>query len=39
VRVPTVLYDVDEAPRVSTNSTAQWGLGAIGLLALVPDDV
>ncbi|CAG9226747.1 conserved exported hypothetical protein [Paraburkholderia tropica] len=38
VRVPSVLYDVDEAPRVSTNSTAQWGLGAIGLLALVPDD-
>lgn len=36
VRVPEVLYDIDEAPRVSTNSTAQWGLGAISLLALVP---
>ncbi|WLE62883.1 Tat pathway signal sequence domain protein [Burkholderia plantarii] len=31
---PVVLNDVDDAPRVSTNSAAQWGLGAIGLLAL-----
>ncbi|WP_144114010.1 Tat pathway signal sequence domain protein [Paraburkholderia sp. BCC1886] len=38
VRVPDVLYDVDEAPRVSTNSSAQWGLGAIGLLALAVDN-
>ncbi|MHC1481677.1 exo-rhamnogalacturonan lyase family protein [Frateuria aurantia] len=31
---PEVLQAVDEAPRVSTNAVAQWGLGAIGLLAL-----
>ncbi|WP_259772518.1 exo-rhamnogalacturonan lyase family protein [Pseudoduganella lutea] len=31
---PAVLDDVDEAPRISTNGAAQWGLGALGLLAL-----
>jgi hypothetical protein len=30
---PTVLTPVDEAPGVSTNSTAQWGLAAIECLA------
>jgi hypothetical protein len=34
VRAPDVLNDVDEAPGISTNAAAQWGLGAIGLLAL-----
>ncbi len=33
VHVPDVLDDIDEAPRISTNAAAQWGLGAIGLLA------
>lgn len=36
VRVPQVLQDVDEAPAISTNAAAQWGLGALGLLALDP---
>ncbi|GGY35462.1 exo-rhamnogalacturonan lyase family protein [Pseudoduganella albidiflava] len=31
---PAVLDDIDEAPRISTNGAAQWGLGALGLLAL-----
>ena len=39
IRVPDVLYDIDEARRVSTNSTAQWGLGAIGLLALAAPQI
>ncbi len=34
---PSVLNPVDEAPRVSTNGTAQWGLAAIQNLALVSD--
>ncbi|MEK6424285.1 MAG: Tat pathway signal sequence domain protein [Burkholderia gladioli] len=34
IAVPIVLNDIDDAPRISTNSAAQWGLGAIGLLAL-----
>ncbi|WP_338762502.1 DUF6250 domain-containing protein [Massilia sp. METH4] len=34
VRRPAVLNDIDEAPRISTNGAAQWGLGALGLLAL-----
>lgn len=34
LRAPDVLNDVDEAARISTNSAAQWGLGALGLLAL-----
>ena len=33
---PAVLRPVDEAPGVSTNGTAQWGLAAIECLALVP---
>jgi hypothetical protein len=31
---PEVLQPVDEAAAISTNSAAQWGLGAIGMLAL-----
>jgi hypothetical protein len=31
---PAVLDDIDEAARLSTNAAAQWGLGALGLLAL-----
>ncbi len=34
VRAPAVLNDIDEAARISTNAAAQWGLGALGLLAL-----
>lgn len=34
---PAVLRPVDEAARVSTNSSAQWGLAAIQCLALVGD--
>lgn len=33
---PAVLRPVDEAPFVSTNGTAQWGLAAIQCLALTP---
>ncbi|WEF35112.1 exo-rhamnogalacturonan lyase family protein [Pseudoduganella chitinolytica] len=36
VRPPAVLAEVDEAPGISTNAAAQWGLGALGLLALDP---
>jgi hypothetical protein len=36
VRRPEVLADVTEAPALSTNAAAQWGLGALGLLALDP---
>ena len=36
---PAVLKPVDEAPRVSTNGTAQWGLAAIQNLALVGEAV
>ena len=34
---PAVLNPIDEAPRISTNGTAQWGLAAIQNLALVPE--
>jgi YetA-like protein len=34
---PAVLRPVDEAPGVSTNDTAQWGLAAIQCLALIGD--
>lgn len=34
VRPPLVLNEVEEAPTLSTNAVAQWGLGAIGMLAL-----
>ncbi|WP_195763478.1 exo-rhamnogalacturonan lyase family protein [Duganella guangzhouensis] len=34
VTPPLVLNEVEEAPSLSTNAVAQWGLGAIGLLAL-----
>lgn len=33
VEPPAVLRAVDEAPALSTNAVAQWGLGAIALLA------
>ncbi len=33
---PAVLRPVDEAPYISSNGTAQWGLAAIECLALVP---
>lgn len=32
---PTVLQPVDEAPEVSTNTTAQWGLAALQCMALL----
>lgn len=34
VKPPLVLNEVEEAPSLSTNAVAQWGLGAIGMLAL-----
>jgi hypothetical protein len=34
VKPPLVLTDVEEAPSLSTNAVAQWGLGALGMLAL-----
>lgn len=34
---PAVLRPIDEAPGVSTNDTAQWGLAAMQCLALVGD--
>lgn len=34
VKPPLVLMEVEEAPRISTNSIAQWGLGALGMMAL-----
>ncbi|SDF76819.1 MULTISPECIES: DUF6250 domain-containing protein [unclassified Duganella] len=34
VKPPLVLNDVEEAPTLSTNAVAQWGLGAMGMLAL-----
>ena len=36
---PAVLRPVDEAPYVSSNDTAQWGLAAIECLALVGDSL
>jgi hypothetical protein len=36
---PLALNPVDEAPWVSTNDTAQWGLAAIQNLALVGDQL
>ncbi|MFA5046028.1 MAG: hypothetical protein WC542_08875 [Paludibacter sp.] len=36
---PEVLNPVHENPRVSTNSTAQWGLNAIILLELIGDKI
>ena len=38
IRSPDVAETVDEAPGLSTNTVAQWGLGAIGLLALAPGE-
>jgi hypothetical protein len=34
VKPPLVLSDIEEAPSLSTNAVAQWGLGALGMLAL-----
>ncbi|USX17678.1 DUF6250 domain-containing protein [Oxalobacteraceae bacterium OTU3REALA1] len=34
VKPPIVLTEVEEAPKISTNSIAQWGLGALGMMAL-----
>jgi hypothetical protein len=34
VKPPLVLNEVEEAPALSTNAVAQWGLGAMGMLAL-----
>ncbi|RZT10323.1 hypothetical protein SAMN05216319_1220 [Duganella sp. CF402] len=34
VKPPLVLNEVEEAPALSTNAVAQWGLGAIGMMAL-----
>lgn len=34
VKPPAVLTEVEEAPRISTNAIAQWGLGALGMMAL-----
>jgi hypothetical protein len=34
VKPPQVLREIEEAPRLSTNAVAQWGLGALGMLAL-----
>ncbi|MEO5933728.1 MAG: DUF6250 domain-containing protein, partial [Duganella sp.] len=34
VKPPAVLTEVEEAPAISTNSMAQWGLGALGMMAL-----
>ncbi|WP_207393613.1 exo-rhamnogalacturonan lyase family protein [Duganella aceris] len=34
VKPPLVLAEVEEAPTLSTNAVAQWGLGALGMLAL-----
>jgi hypothetical protein len=36
---PLVLNPVDEAPRISTNAAALWGLGALALLALAPAEL
>ncbi len=36
---PAVLRPVDEAPGVSTNGTAQWGLAAIQCMALIGDTI
>lgn len=39
VQGPLVLNPVEEAPWISTNSTAQWGLAAIQNLALIGDQL
>lgn len=39
VSPPQVLSEIDEAPTLSTNAVAQWGLGALGMLALAPGDL
>ncbi len=37
VKGPEVLNDIDEVPMLSTNSTAQWCLNAIEVLAMAGD--
>jgi len=39
IKGPEVLNPVHENPRVSTNSTAQWGLNAIIMLELIGDKI
>lgn len=39
VEVPQVLNAVEEAPRLSTNAVAQWGLAAMGMLASAPAEL
>ena len=39
VEVPAALYAFDEAPSVSTNGTAQWGLAAIQNLCWIGDQL
>lgn len=39
IKGPAVLQPVDETIGVSTNGTAQWGLAAMQVLALVPDAI
>ncbi|UOG77599.1 Tat pathway signal sequence domain protein (plasmid) [Hymenobacter tibetensis] len=39
LRGPEVLTPIDEAPGISTNAVAQWGLAAIQCLALVGEDI
>ncbi|MET0266148.1 MAG: DUF6250 domain-containing protein [Duganella sp.] len=34
VSPPLVLREIEEAPAISTNAIAQWGLGALGMMAL-----
>ena len=34
VKPPLVLTEVEESPKISTNAIAQWGLGALGMMAL-----
>jgi hypothetical protein len=37
VKGPEVLNDIEEVPMLSTNSTAQWCLNAIEVLAMAGD--
>jgi hypothetical protein len=39
VEGPAVLQPVDEAPFISTNATAQWGMAAIECLAFAPQGI
>jgi hypothetical protein len=39
IDVPLVLNAVEEAPGLSTNAVAQWGLAAMGMLAIAPAEL